>query len=232
MFIRRIIASIAYILILISVVEGTCKCKEVCPNYTKKDPDCYGDSCSRVWVNARKKCYDYYYTCCPNGICQCNVFGCNCNGCANCGCEKCATNVCVKGCDADAPNNPNKNICDGREHIPFLTEEMDTEDTCEDYNFFMSLSLEEKTKFLGDKYCDDGFAADDIFKKLLTYVDSNLETNSINLDELELSCDDFNKSTSIGRKLKLCKNGNKKGHQKFNKYRKNKKEKNKNSKSE
>jgi hypothetical protein len=33
MFIRRIIASIAYILILISVVEGDCKCKKACPNY-------------------------------------------------------------------------------------------------------------------------------------------------------------------------------------------------------
>jgi hypothetical protein len=99
-----------------------------------------------------------------------------------------------------------------------------------------------KKKFLGDKYCDDGIAADDIYKKMLTYVDNNLDPNSINLDELELSCDDFNKSTyyredtdvsAIGRKLKLCKNnGNKKGHQKFNKYRKNKKKKNKNSKSE
>jgi hypothetical protein len=107
---------------------------------------------------------------------------------------------------------------------------------------YIPITKRRKKEFLGDKYCDDGIAADDIYKKMLTYVDNNLDPNSINLDELELSCDDFNKSTyyredtdvsAIGRKLKLCKNnGNKKGHQKFNKYRKNKKKKNKNNKSE
>jgi hypothetical protein len=55
---------------------------------------------------------------------------------------------------------------------------------------------------------------------------------SINLDELDISCDDFNESVYygedadviiIGRKLKLCKNnGSKKGRQKKNKNKKNK----------
>jgi hypothetical protein len=101
----------------------------------------------------------------------------------------------------------------------------------------MSLSLEEKKEFLGDKYCDDGIAADDIFKKMLTYVAGKLETNSVNVVEPYLSCEDFNRSayygkdanpSTIDRKLKLCKNnGSKKGsHGKSKK----KKKKNKNNK--
>jgi hypothetical protein len=94
-------------------------------------------------------------------------------------------------------------------------------------NFACPSHSRKKKEFLGDKYCEDGTPADDIFRKMLTYVDSYLETNSINFGELDLSCDDFNESTyygedgemsAIGRKLKLCKNnGNKKGRQKKNK---------------
>jgi hypothetical protein len=111
---------------------------------------------------------------------------------------------------------------------------MEENDTCKDFKFFMSLSPEEKKEFLGDKYCEGGTPVDHIFKKMLKYVDSYLDTNSINLSELRLSCDDFNASTyngedgemsAIGRKLKLCKNnGNKKGSKK-NKKRKNKNKK-------
>jgi hypothetical protein len=139
-----------------------------------------------------------------------------------CGCEKCTTQDCINNCNDDV-------------HLKFR-DLMEENDTCKDYKFFISLSPEGKKEFLGDKYCDDGTAAaDDIFKKMLTYVESNLETNTINLDELHLSCEDFNRSvyngkdanvSAIGRKLKLCKNnGNKKGSQKKkkNKNRKSKK---------
>ena len=77
---RNIVAASSILLVLISppaVVEGTCKCKKVCPNYERSkfnEAFCW-DTAKYCWdalVTMPSKC---------NAFCVCNFFACNCDGC-------------------------------------------------------------------------------------------------------------------------------------------------------
>ena len=84
---RHIVAaSSSILLVLLSTpagVEGTCKCREVCPNWVKQIPG-YWDTC---FINQK-------YCDSNNGgplsgtqcdaYCACNLFGCKCDPCGTC----------------------------------------------------------------------------------------------------------------------------------------------------
>ena len=80
-----IIAPASILLVLIStsaVVEGTCKCKEVCPNYHREKFGGLGpkqDTEKKCWVR-EAICLDPSLAPC-DAYCGCNFFGCKCNGC-------------------------------------------------------------------------------------------------------------------------------------------------------
>ena len=81
---RNIVAAATSILLVLiatpAVVEGTCKCQEVCPNYERSREGCWRSTKSCDVVT------DVYHLnlCCDGVYCACNVFGCNCDPCGNC----------------------------------------------------------------------------------------------------------------------------------------------------
>ena len=84
---RNIVAAATSILLVListpAVVEGTCKCKEVCPNYVKYTDGFYPCGCWR----SKKKCGApklNLATCCNGAYCACNTFGCKCDPCGTC----------------------------------------------------------------------------------------------------------------------------------------------------
>ena len=144
---RHIVAaSSSILLVLLSTpagVEGTCKCREVCPNWVKQIPG-YWDTC---FINQK-------YCDSNNGgplsgtqcdaYCVCNLFGCNCDPCGTCGSTR-------------------------RMMLDF---DKENEDNCDDFNSFTSLSAEGKRNSLAEKYCleDDQVVREDIYEVLRDYA--------------------------------------------------------------
>ena len=144
--VARVVATASILLVLIStpaVVEGTCQCDEVCPNYEpNRDSWC--------WTTA-KVCFDECDSHCrpPStfpAFCVCNVFGCNCDGCER-----------VSG------------ACGWTRR---MFDDKENEDNCADFNSFTSLSAEGKRNLLARKYCldDDQHVREDIYIVLLSYT--------------------------------------------------------------
>ena len=194
---RTIVAAASILLVLLStptVVEGTCKCKEVCPNWVyileyEEDPGFYiginPATCQdRCW-DVGKQCKAEKHELC-NAYCTCNFFGCNCKGCE----------LVLGACG-------------------WTRRMMENEDTCADFDFVTSLSAEEKRDYLADKYCDDDqVACKDIYKVLVSFallefegvdhskVESYIQ-NAGGIDKV-LTCDLFNKSYGDVSHLRLC----------------------------
>ena len=184
---RHIVAATSILLVLIStpaVVEGTCKCKEVCPNWVKvaSNPGGFrgGDTC---W-HAQKHCSDVPLTgtqC--YAYCACNFFGCNCDPCGTCGSTR-----------------------------RMMLDDEENEENCDDFNSFTSLSAEGKRNSLAEKYCleDDQVVREDIYELLRDYTVLQFEGGDVltcamfnnayfDVDHLTL-CD--NKHLKKGKKQK------------------------------
>ena len=190
--IRNIVAATSILLVLIAppaVVEGTCKCKKVCPNWKRSK-----FSETRCWDNA-KVCWDalepgrpMWDTSKCNASCVCNLFGCNCDGC------EAVPGAC--GWTRRMEDNKEK------------------EDNCADFDFFTSLSADSKRNLLADKYCnDDQVVREDIYEVLLSFALSKKYEGVVlskvyiqragGIDNV-LTCDLFNKSHGDVSHLLLC----------------------------
>ena len=176
---RCIIAAISMLVLTATpaVVEGTCHCADVCPNYDWEllyilDPSSADHIC---WLN-NKHC-DNNEMAKKNpkcaGYCVCNTFGCNCDG-----CEQVAG-----GCDVG------QRMFDDKEN----------EDVCTDFRYITSLSPEDKRDLLAKKYCleDDKVAVQNIFEILRNEVLRKFGGSV-------LTCALFNESYVDVRHLKLC----------------------------
>ena len=178
MWVPRCIIAVISMLVLTAtpaVVEGTCHCADVCPNYIRNatggNPLCWFDS-----IKCDNAAAKLEFSSCA-GYCACNLFGCNCEG-----CEQVAG-----GCGWTEQT-----------HAQMDTEK---EDVCADFHTFTSLSAEGKRDFLADKYCvdDDKVVVEDIYELLLNEVLMKLDDGSV------LTCALFNKSYVDVSHLKLCK---------------------------
>ena len=177
MWVPRFIVVTISVLVLTAtptVVEGTCHCADVCPNYSDKFYD--DESSGKCWVTSKHCIGDKFHEevwpqskC--DGYCVCNTFGCNCDGCDR-----------VPGGCA----------------MTQLTDE-EEEDLCADFRYIRSLSPEEKRDFLAKKYCleDDKVAVQNIFEILRNEVLRKFGGSV-------LTCALFNESYVDVRHLKLC----------------------------
>ena len=190
MWVPRCIIAVISMLVLISapaVVEGTCHCADVCPNYIACLPQvsnyigCWfiSKKCDNATAKKKIKSCD--------GYCACNFFGCNCDGCEV-----------VPG------------ACGWTRR---MEDDKEKEDTCADFDLFTSLSADGKRNLLADKYCnDDEVVREDIYEVLLSFALSKYEGVVLSLVELAggidnvLTCDLFNQSYGDVSHLTLCDN--------------------------
>ena len=219
---RKIVAAATSILLVLlstpAVVEGTCKCKEVCPKYNGKfscwvmneDPF-VGGGCL---MQESAPCDAY---------CSCNLFGCKCTGCespsGDCGwgddgkvCEKNGgTLVWWPSIQTAFWYNVKRQLmCIGARR---MLEDEEDEDTCADFDSFTSLSADGKRNLLAEKYCDgeDQIVREDIYEILLSFALSNYEGVVLSevelaggMDTVLLTCDLFNKAYGDVSHLTLC----------------------------
>ena len=137
-----------------AVVEGTCQCADVYPNYDWESSHYWDHLC---WLNNKhcdnNKAAKNIPKCA--GYCVCNTFGCNCDGCE----------LVAGGCDY------------GRR----MFDDKEDEDVCADFRTFTSLSAEGKRDFLAEKYCaeDNKVVVEDIYELLLAEVLLKLDDGSV-----------------------------------------------------
>ena len=151
---RCIVAASSILLVLLStpaVVEGTCKCADVCPSYGNP---------YRCWIRAQKKCDNNIVKHDPTvcaGYCVCNTWGCNCDGCE----------LVAGGCGWTKKTQARMDT--------------ENEDVCADFHTFTSLSAEGKRDFLAEKYCaeDNKVVVEDIYELLLAEVLLKLDDGSV-----------------------------------------------------
>lgn len=193
----------------INLSEATCHCHEICPNYDRDKALCWmqqksnsktcpaegsvtepvkfcnglatvlggaskGEDVGKtVGGIAEKICEGTTVEC--TGWCNCNVFGCNCDACGNCGRKR--------------------NLL--RHHHEEDKNESDEEGECDDYEFFMGLSTDEKLDHLGKYYClSDGKQLRDDAADLV------MELTSSNSDG-RLTCEEFNAVNNYSTKDKM-----------------------------
>ena len=189
-----------------AVVEGTCQCDEVCPNYEAlsdaADENCWEGNSDCLTLFRKTRC---------NGGCLCNFVGCNCEGSekhVNGYCERVAGTCGIEGDYVCEPLNFYPDGCGKGKPSRRLIE---LTDKCADFRFFTSLTAEEKKEFLGTKYCwgDDQVVNTDIFQMILAEV--LLKFDGSTLSEVDINevftCELFNnQSINIDfSHLKLCK---------------------------
>ena len=177
---RKIVAAATSILLVListpAVVEGTCKCKEVCPNWIYA----VGGGRNLVWVPGPDSCWHNQKHCSDipmpgtrcYAYCACNFFGCNCDPCGTCGSTR-----------------------------RMMLDDEENEENCDDFNSFTSLSAEGKRNSLAEKYCleDDQVVREDIYEVLRDYAVLQYEGDV-------LTCAMFNKSYGDVDHLTLCEN--------------------------
>ena len=212
---RCIVAAISMLVLTATpaVVEGTCKCADMCPNYvdthcwaTQKhcgNVQCDGYCVCNMWGCNCDGCQDYPGACAMTNNCTCNTFGCYCDGCKNYPPYGCNALGCEAYPDAGCAYVPP--IDDyfavdmtKTQQTHELTDE-EEEDGCADFRYITSLSREEKRDFLAEKYCseDNKVAVQNIFEILRNEVLRKFGGSV-------LTCALFNESYVDVRHLKLC----------------------------
>lgn len=159
-------------------IEATCKCKEVCPSY--KDAWKVSSKCPSEGIEKCLKPHIALPTChywgkADEGGCVCNFFGCNCHG---CGCSDYHRRL-----GSPPRASPPKE-----------------ETSCHDYNFYMSMSEEERNLYLIEKHCGPS----------LRYTTKDIELRMILEDMADsngdgtLDCPEFNSAYSSDDVSLLC----------------------------
>ena len=137
-----------------SSVNATCQCKEVCPSYTDLwviSSDCPSHGLERSVLShinrGGLKVCDKYETA-PEGGCACNLFGCNCEG---CGCNNGGGRVRTLLLRQPRGLRPTHKLTTP----PPLEENAndDENDDCTDYNYYMSLTEDERNAHVVEKHC-------------------------------------------------------------------------------
>jgi len=191
---RKIVAAASSILLVLlstpAIVEGTCQCDEVCPDYKRfginsgipdtgpGDDDWDEPGVKPSCWKSKKKCFSAESIPECYAYCVCNWLGCNCDGCENTGITDAAAGSCGwsdGGCEEYGGylgyNNLGFQTCYG-DRVDDRRQMMDSKeekDGCGDFKYFRSLSAEDKRNSLAEKYCggEDQVVRQDIYTVLL-----------------------------------------------------------------